>query len=129
MKKWGVILAAALAALPWAAEANQIRSVIAVDFLTVEVVMAEPLTEAELDPIRWDPLKPEFVFSDGVDMMGAPVPQDVRGYPNTYRIPVNGLDTDIIYKVSYQGQKAFTFKAYDEQEMEDRYKERYGDYF
>ena len=49
MKKWGVILAAALAALPWAAEANQIRSVIAVDFLTVEVVMAEPLTETELD--------------------------------------------------------------------------------
>ena len=87
MKKWGVILAAALAALPWAAEANQIRSVIAVDFLTVEVVMAEPLTETELDPIRWDPMKPDFVFSDGVEMMGAPVPQDVRGYPNTYRIP------------------------------------------
>lgn len=121
-------LAAALALVP-AAWANQIESVIAVDYLTVEVVMEDPLPPEETDPLRFDPAHPAFTFSDGIEMTGAPAEQNVRGYPNTYRIPVNGLDTDIIYKISYKGQKAFTFKAYDETEMTERYKDRYGSYF
>ena len=129
MKKTAALAAAAALFLGGAASANQIESVIAVNYLTVEVVMEDPLTKEETDPFRWDAAHPIFTFSDGVEMTGAPVEQDVRGYPNTYRIPVNGLDTDIIYKISYLGQKAFTFKAYEEQEMEDRYKERYGSYF
>lgn len=112
-----------------AASANQIESVIAVDYLTVEVVMEDPLTAEEIDPFRWDPARPAFTFSEGVEMTGAPRAQEVRGYPNTYRIPVNGLDTDIIYKISYHGQKALTFKAYEEEEMQTRYKDRYGSYF
>lgn len=129
MKKTAALAAAAALFLGGAASANQIESVIAVNYLTVEVVMEDPLTKEEIDPFHWDAAHPIFTFSDGVEMTGAPVEQDVRGYPNTYRIPVNGLDTDIIYKISYLGQKAFTFKAYEEQEMEDRYKERYGSYF
>ncbi len=129
MKKTAALAAAAALFLGGAASANQIESVIAVNYLTVEVVMEDPLTKEETDPFHWDAAHPIFTFSDGVEMTGAPVEQDVRGYPNTYRIPVNGLDTDIIYKISYLGQKAFTFKAYEEQEMEDRYKERYGSYF
>ena len=63
-------------------------------------------------------------------MTGRPVKEDVRGYDNTYRIPVNGLDEDTIYTVSYRGEKKKTFKTYEtEKEMSDRYKNRYGDYF
>lgn len=109
--------------------ANHMESVIAVNYLTVEVVMADPLTEEETDPLRWDENHPIFVFSEGVEMTGAPYPFAVRGFPNTYRIPVNGLDTDIIYKISYRDQKALTFKAYEEREMEERYRRRYGNYF
>lgn len=34
-----------------------------------------------------------------------------------YRIPVNGLDIGIIYRISYKGQKPHTFKAYESGEM------------
>lgn len=129
MKGIAAALAVGLVFAGGTASANQIESVIAVNYLTVEVVMEKPLPKEETDPFRFDPAHPVFVFSDGVEMTGAPSPQEVRGYPNTYRIPVNGLDTDIIYKVSYRGQKAFTFKAYEEREMTERYKDRYGSYF
>lgn len=112
-----------------AAEANEIRSVIAVDFLNVEVVMAEPLAAEEMDPFLWNREEAPFRFNEGLLMTGAPVEKEVRGYPNTYRIPVNGLDVGIIYQISYRGQKPKTFKAYDEQELDERYRKRYGDYF
>ena len=41
---------AAVLAVSVTAEANKIESVIAVDYLNVEVMMKEPLTEKELDP-------------------------------------------------------------------------------
>ncbi len=130
MKRYIIAAAAALFLLHGnAALANRLESVIAVNYLTVEVVMKEPLTQEEMDPLGWDETNPIFVFSEGLAMTGAPVPHAVRGHPRTYRIPVNGLDTDIIYKISYRGQKALTFKAYEEEEMERRYKNRYGSYF
>lgn len=107
--------------------ANGIKSVIAVDFLHVEVVMDEPLTQEELMPKAGT--APAFKFNEGVVMTGAPELQKVKDHDNTYRIPVNGLDEDIIYTISYKGQKPFTFKAYDQQDMDERYKNRYGDYF
>jgi effector-binding domain-containing protein len=36
---------------------------------------------------------------------------------------------DIIYRISYKGQKPHTFKAYESGEMKDKYRERYGSYF
>ena len=50
-------------------------------------------------------------------------------HENVYRIPVNGLDIGIIYRISYKGQKPHTFKAYESGEMKDKYRERYGSYF
>ena len=44
---------AAVLAVSVTVEANKIESVIAVDYLNVEVMMKEPLTEKELDPARW----------------------------------------------------------------------------
>jgi hypothetical protein len=97
----------------------------------VEVVMDEPLTKEELDPFQVGKkgVQPLFVFNEGLEMTGAPVLQEVRDYDNTYRIPVNCLEEGIIYTISYKGQKPMTFKAYDEKEMEERYKDRYGSYF
>ena len=109
--------------------ANKINSVIAVDFLNVEVVMAEPLSKEELNPLTFDPAASKFHFNDGVIMTGAPREKDVKGYPNTYWIPVNGMDEGVIYQISYDGQKPKTFKVYDEEDMDHRYKDRYGDYF
>ncbi len=109
--------------------ANKIDSVIAVDFLTVEVVMDEPLSKEELDPLTFDPATSKFHFNETVQMTGAPREKDVKGFPNTYWIPVNGMDEGVIYQISYDGQKPKTFKVYDEQDMDHRYKDRYGDYF
>lgn len=133
MKITKVTAALFLAALALAGtvSANQIKSVIVVDFLHVEVVMKEALPQEELTPDSQEWLTdPPFIFSGGVKMTGMPVKEDVRGYDNTYRIPVNGLDEDTIYTVSYRGEKKKTFKTYEtEKEMSDRYKNRYGDYF
>lgn len=109
--------------------ANKIDSVIAVDFLTVEVVMDEPLSKEEMDPLTFDSAKSKFHFNENVQMTGAPREKDVKGYPNTYWIPVNGMDEGVIYQISYGDQKPKTFKVYDEEDMDQRYKDRYGDYF
>lgn len=129
MKRIGIIaIGAALLGIQ-AVWANKIESVIAVDFLTVEVVMDDPLPKESLDPFRGNGAHPAFTFNEGLEMTGVPVSQEVRGYPNTYRIPVNGMDVGVIYQISYEGQKPKTFKVYGEQEMEERYRGRYGDYF
>ena len=128
-KRAAAFFAAVLCMAGGHAWANKMESVIAVDFLTVEVVMDEPLAAAVTDPLRFDSAHPPFTFNDGLYMTGAPVPQKVRGYPNTYRIPVSGMDTGVIYQISYEGQKVKTFKVYDEEEMDERYRMRYGDYF
>ena len=74
--------------------------------------------------------KPSFIFNEGVRATGSPVLQPSDGFhENVYRIPVNGLDIDIIYRISYKGQKPHTFKAYESGEMKDKYRERYGSYF
>ena len=129
MKKIGAICSAAALFLGGSTWANHIESVIAVDFLTVEVVMDEPLSEEMVDPLRFDSGHAPFLFNDGLYMTGAPFPQEVRGFPNTYRIPVSGMDTGVIYQISYEGQKPKTFKVYDEEELDKRYRSRYGDYF
>ena len=123
---------AAVLAVSVTVEANKIESVIAVDYLNVEVMMKEPLTEKELDPRQVeDPdYKPSFTFNEGVRATGSPVLQPSDGFhENVYRIPVNGLDIGIIYRISYKGQKPYTFKAYESGEMKDKYRERYGSYF
>lgn len=112
--------------------ANKIDSVIAVDYLTVEVMMDEPLTEEELSPAAFAGGKrgPLFSFNEGVYMTGAPIPQKSDGFhDNLYRIPVSGMDIGPIYQISYAGQKPHTFKVYEGREMTDRYRNRYGSYF
>lgn len=114
------------------AAANKIESVIAVDYLNVEVMMKDPLTEAELDPKQMgsSDYKPSFTFNEGVVATGVPMLQPSDGFHhNVYRIPVNGLDIDIIYRISYKEQTPHTFKAYEADVMRDKYKDRYGNYF
>ncbi len=111
---------------------NKIEKVFVVDYMTVEVVMDEPLTAEETDPLRISSpdFKPDFTFNEDVRMIGMPIPQESDGFhENTYRIPVSGLDEGIIYQISYKGQKGKTFKAYSPQEMKDKYRDRYGSYF
>lgn len=129
MKKIVYTLAPLLLLMSGTVFANTIESVIAVNFLTVEVVMDEPLTKDEMDPLTFDPKTSKFHFNESVHMTGAPREKDVKGYPNTYWIPVDGMDEGVIYQISYDGQKPKTFKVYDEQDMDQRYKDRYGDYF
>lgn len=64
------IFMAAVLAVSVTAEANKIESVIAVDYLNVEVMMKEPLTEKELDPRQVeDPdYKPSFTFNEGLKL-------------------------------------------------------------
>lgn len=128
MKRFIPALAAAfLAASALTVSANEIKSVMAIDFLTVEVVMDEPLTEEALSPKAFLGGQRDFLFGDGAAMTGAPVPQKED---NTYRIPVNGLREDWIYTISYDHQKPRTFKTYRTvREMEEKYKARFGDYF
>ena len=129
MKRWIVpLLAAVLLCAGQSALANQIRTVIAVNFITLEVVMQEPLTKEETDPWAWQKVN-GFTFNEGVQMTGAPVEVEMKGFPNTYHIPVDGLDIGYIYKISYRGQKAKTFAVYEAQEMTEKYRNRYGDYF
>ena len=111
-----------------AALANKIESVIAVDFMTVEVVMDEPLSVEETDFFGWEK-ENLFSFGGGIHMTGAPMEVEVKAHPNTYHIPVDGMDIGNIYRISYDGGKAKTFCVYEEQEMTKRYKNRYGDYF
>lgn len=117
--------------LTGAGYANQIHSVIAVDYLTVEVMMDEPLTEAELArPAPAGGKDPVFLFNEGVYMTGAPIPQRFDGFhDNVYRIPVSGMDIGPIYQISYASQKPRTFKVYEGREMTERYRNRYGSYF
>lgn len=125
-----VLLAAFAATMP--AQANKIESVIAVDYLNVEVVMDEPLTAVELAPERMsDPgYKPDFLFNEGVMATGMPILQKSDGvHEHVYRIPVSGLDIGIIYHISYKNQKPRTFQVYEAGEMRDRYRDRYGNYF
>lgn len=112
--------------------ANKIKNVFVVDELTVEVEMADPLTKEELMPSNLsDPgYKPEFIFNEGVEATGLPIPQKSDGFhDNIYRIPVNGLRAGPIYQISYLGQKPKTFKLYEGREQTDRYRDRYGSYF
>lgn len=112
--------------------ANKIKNVFVVDELTVEVEMADPLTKEELMPPNLsDPgYKPEFIFNEGVEATGLPIPQKSDGFhDNIYRIPVNGLRAGPIYQISYLGQKPKTFKFYEGREQTDRYRDRYGSYF
>ena len=111
-----------------AAQANKINRVIPVNFITIEVVMEEPLSAAETDPFGWEAAN-RFDFGGQIQMTGAPMEVEMKGYPNTYHIPVAGMDIGIIYKISYDGGKAKTFRVYEEQEMTEKYKNRYGDYF
>lgn len=123
----GLTLAATLL-FGGAALANKINRVIPVDFITLEVVMDEPLSPEETDPFGWEAAN-RFDFDGRIQMTGAPMEVEMKGYPNTYHIPVAGMDIGIIYKISYDGGKAKTFRVYEEQEMTEKYKNRYGDYF
>lgn len=106
--------------------AEQIESVMAINDLTVEVVMSHPLPAEELDPHASAGNGIPFTFNEGLHMTGPPVPQEEN---RTYRIPVSGLQENIIYTISYRGEKPLTFKAYAQKEMDRRYKARFGDYF
>ena len=105
---------------------NAIRSVTVIDYLSVEVVMKKPLPKEELDPAEFDGSNPAFTFNEDIRMTGAPIPQEDK---RTYRIPVNGLMEDVIYKISYKGSVPLTFEASSQEKMDKQYKGRYGDYF
>ena len=88
MKKIWILLCMFLLCLTKMITANYIKSVIPVDFLHVEVVMAEPLSKEELDTSIDLNKEPLFLFNNGIIMIGKPILQNIRGYENTYRIPV-----------------------------------------
>ncbi len=114
------------------ADANGIRRVFVVDDMTLEVEMKEPLTEEELHPKDFmsDDYKSPFQLNEGVAVIGFPIPQKYDGFhDNVYRLQVTGMDVGPIYQISYDGQKAKTFKVYAGKEQTDRYRERYGSYF
>ena len=93
-------------------------------------LMDEPLSKEELDTSIDLNKEPLFLFNNGIIMIGKPILQNIRGYENTYRIPVNGLDENTIYSISYGKNKPKTFKTYTtEKEITDKYRNRYGDYF
>ena len=132
--KYKIILSAALLALGLASSvsANSIKHVFVVDELTLEVEMANPLTEEELHPANFmsPSYKSEFQVNGGVHVTGLPIPQKSDGFHyNIYRLAVDGLDAGPIYQISYKGQKARTFKLYEGREQQDRYRDRYGSYF
>ncbi len=128
-------IAAALAlslGLAASADANGIRHVFVVDDMTLEVEMKEPLTEEELHPKNFtsDDYKSPFQLNEGVEVIGFPIPQKYDGFhDNVYRLQVTGMDAGPIYQISYDGQKAKTFKVYVGKEQTDRYRQRYGSYF
>lgn len=114
------------------ADANAIRHVFVVDDMTLEVEMKEPLSEEELRPTNYasDAYQSPFRLNQGVEVIGFPVPQKYDGFhDNVYRLTVTGMDVGPIYQISYEGQKAKTFKVYRGKEQVDRYRERYGSYF
>lgn len=133
MKKAYIAAALALSlGLAVSVDANGIRHVFVVDDMTLEVEMKEPLTEEELHPKNFtsDDYKSPFQLNEGVEVIGFPIPQKYDGFhDNVYRLQVTGMDAGPIYQISYDGQKAKTFKVYVGKEQTDRYRERYGSYF
>ena len=83
---------------------NQIRWVMAVDFMTVEVRMAKPLS--------------------------AEMTQPVPGEDKLYRLRVDGFSPETLYRIRYQDAEEQTFRTYrNDREMSEHYKNRYGDFF
>lgn len=86
--KYKIILSAALLALGLASSvsANSIKHVFVVDELTLEVEMADPLTEEELHPANFmsPSYKSEFQVNGGVHVTGLPIPQKSDGFHYQY---------------------------------------------
>lgn len=107
---------------------NQVEWVMAVDYMTVELRMKKPLPEAELQPDAVALARRNFLFSEGVTALSAPMP--VAGEDNLYRLRVDGLAPDQMYMVRYGNSPELTFRTYPTQEEMDRnYKNRYGDHW
>jgi hypothetical protein len=123
---WMIFCGILLGTVMPARAAEQIESVMAINDLTLEIVMSRPLSAEELDPGSFADGGAPFTFNEDIHMTGPPIPQEEN---RTYRIPVSGLQENIIYTISYRGEKPLTFKAYTQKEMDQRYKARYGDYF
>lgn len=104
---------------------NRITAVFPVDFLTLELRLAEPLSAEELDPRAIDLAREHFIFRDGVQVLSAPVP--VEGERNLYRLRVDGLEPSTLYMVRYRDSEEQSFKTYaNAREMAEHYKGRYG---
>lgn len=107
---------------------NRIDWVMAVDYLTVELKLAEPLPAEELAPDAIELARTHFRFSDGVEAVSAPMP--VEGETRMYRLRVDGLQPNTLYTVAYENSRALTFRTYaTQEEMDERYKGRYGDHW
>lgn len=104
---------------------NRITAVFLPDFLTLEMRLAEPLSEEELDPRAIDLARERFIFSGDVLVLSAPVP--VEGERNLYRLRVDGLEPSTLYMVRYRDSEEQSFKTYaNAREMAEHYKGRYG---
>ena len=107
---------------------NQIRWVMAVDFMTVEVRMAKPLPADMTQPDAVALAQRNFHISDNVKIISAPLP--VPGEDKLYRLRVDGFSPETLYRIRYQDAEEQTFRTYrNDREMSEHYKNRYGDFF
>ncbi|MDU2417614.1 hypothetical protein [Negativicoccus succinicivorans] len=107
---------------------NQIRWVMAVDFMTVEVRMAKPLSAEMTQPDAVALAQQNFHISDNVKIISAPLP--VPGEDKLYRLRVDGFAPATLYRIRYQDAAEQTFRTYrNDREMSEHYKNRYGDFF
>ncbi|MDU0826241.1 MAG: hypothetical protein E7B03_01950, partial [Negativicoccus succinicivorans] len=107
---------------------NQIRWVMAVDFMTVEVRMAKPLPADMTQPDAVALAQRNFHISDNVKIISAPLP--VPGEDKLYRLRVDGFAPETLYRIRYQDAEEQTFRTYrNDREMSEHYKNRYGDFF
>lgn len=113
------------------ANANDIRSVIAVNDRTVEIQMEEDLSKEELDlkNLLNDKYKSPFEIDPFIEIIGIPVRVEDGFKNHVYRISVSLLSEYTLYRISYKGQRKHTFLTYNETQMAERYKKRYGEIF
>ena len=96
--------------------------------MTVEINLKKPLPASLLNPNAVAKTAARFTFSDGVQVLSAPMP--VEGEKSTYRLRVDGLQPSSLYTVRYEDSPEVTFKTYaNQKDMNEAYKNRFGDHF
>lgn len=80
--------------------------------MTLQITFNKPLATEDIDPNNLETIKKDFNLSNGLSIVN--VPRLKTGAKSTYIVPVTIQEDDVLYTVSYKGQRIKSFKGTDE---------------